>query len=133
MSLPCARPRCRLPGGRSVAGCAADPTPNSILPMRPLWSECSTLRVETRKVVTSVAVGALCGRADGLRSAGDRRMSLGEAIVSEDELHERIEQLGKEITADYEGRAPLLVGVLKGAFMFMSDLARAIELPLEVD
>ena len=60
-------------------------------------------------------------------------MSLGEVIVSEDELRERISQLGKEITADYEGRAPLLVGVLKGAFMFMSDLARAIELPLEVD
>ena len=42
-------------------------------------------------------------------------------------------ELGKEITADYAGRAPLLVGVLKGAFMFMSDLARAIDLPVEFD
>ena len=46
---------------------------------------------------------------------------------------ERILGLGKEITADYAGRPPLLVGVLKGAFMFMSDLARAIDLPVEFD
>ena len=42
-------------------------------------------------------------------------------------------QLGEELTADYEGRPPLLVGVLKGAFVFMSDLARAIRLPVEID
>ena len=58
---------------------------------------------------------------------------LGAIIVGADELQERIRQLGKDITADYEGRAPLLVGVLKGAFVFMSDLARQIDLPLEVD
>src|SRR4029079_16727268 len=50
-----------------------------------------------------------------------------------EELRERIAGLGKQITADYEGRPPLLVGVLKGAFMFMSDLARAIDLPVEFD
>ena len=44
-----------------------------------------------------------------------------------------IRDRGEEITADYAGRAPLLVGVLKGAFMFMSDLARAIDLPVEFD
>ena len=54
-------------------------------------------------------------------------------VVGEDELQARIAELGKEITADYEGRAPLLVGVLKGAFVFMSDLARQIDLPVEVD
>ena len=58
---------------------------------------------------------------------------IGDVVVSEDELHSRIAELGKEITADYDGRAPLLVGVLKGAYMFMSDLAREIELPVEVD
>jgi hypoxanthine phosphoribosyltransferase len=62
---------------------------------------------------------------------GDPR--LGEVVVREDELRARIAMLGKEITADYEGRAPLLVGVLKGAFMFMSDLAREIALPVEFD
>ena len=58
---------------------------------------------------------------------------VGDVVVSEDELQARIAELGKEITEDYAGRAPLLVGVLKGAFVFMSDLARRIELPVEVD
>ncbi|MEY2437509.1 MAG: hypoxanthine phosphoribosyltransferase [Acidimicrobiaceae bacterium] len=58
---------------------------------------------------------------------------LGAVVVGEDELQERIRDLGKDITADYAGRAPLLVGVLKGAFVFMSDLAREIDLPVEVD
>jgi hypoxanthine phosphoribosyltransferase len=58
---------------------------------------------------------------------------LGPVIIGEDELQDRIRELGKGITADYQGRAPLLVGVLKGAFVFMSDLARQIDLPVEVD
>jgi hypoxanthine phosphoribosyltransferase len=41
--------------------------------------------------------------------------------------------MGREITADYADRPPLLVGVLKGAFMFMGDLSRSIELPVEFD
>ena len=59
--------------------------------------------------------------------------SLGEVLVSEDQLKDRVAVLGADITADYQGRPPLLVGVLKGAFMFMSDLARAINLPVEFD
>ena len=59
--------------------------------------------------------------------------ALGQVVVSEVELRSRIAELGKEITADYEGRVPLLVGVLKGAFMFMADLARQIDLPVEFD
>ncbi len=58
---------------------------------------------------------------------------LGETVVSEDDLRRRIAELGAEVTADYAGRPPLLVGVLKGAFVFMSDLARAIDLPVEFD
>ena len=54
-------------------------------------------------------------------------------IVSEADLRARIAELGATITADYQGRPPLLVGVLKGAFMFMSDLSQAIRLPCEVD
>ena len=54
-------------------------------------------------------------------------------VVDDNELQTRIRELGKEITADYEGRPPLLVGVLKGAFVFMSDLSRAIDLPVEFD
>jgi len=58
---------------------------------------------------------------------------VGRVIVSEADLQARIAELGAAITADYAGRPPLLVGVLKGAFMFMSDLSRAIALPSEVD
>jgi hypoxanthine phosphoribosyltransferase len=58
---------------------------------------------------------------------------LGAIVVSEAQLTERIAALGRQITEDYAGRSPLLVGVLKGAFVFMSDLARAIALPVEFD
>jgi hypoxanthine phosphoribosyltransferase len=54
-------------------------------------------------------------------------------VVSQRELDERVAQLGRQITLDYAERPPLLVGVLKGAFMFMSDLSRAIDLPVEFD
>jgi len=59
--------------------------------------------------------------------------ALGEIIVPAGELQERVSQLGAAIAADYAGRPPLLVGVLKGACIFMSDLARAIGLPVEMD
>src|SRR5207247_8565137 len=58
---------------------------------------------------------------------------VGRIVVSEEELRARVSELGKEITADYWDRPPLLVGVLKGAFLFMSDLARSIDLPVELD
>jgi hypoxanthine phosphoribosyltransferase len=59
--------------------------------------------------------------------------TVGRVLISEDDLQARILALGEEITSDYAGRAPLLIGVLKGAFMFMSDLSRAIDLPVEFD
>ncbi len=58
---------------------------------------------------------------------------LGRIVVAAEDLQQRVAELGKELTSDYAGRPPLLVGVLKGAFMFMSDLARAIDLPVEFD
>ena len=66
------------------------------------------------------------------RSPG-RHAEVGRIVISEETLQARIRELGEEITRDYEGRPPLLVGVLKGAFMFMSDLSRAIDLPVEFD
>jgi hypoxanthine phosphoribosyltransferase len=63
----------------------------------------------------------------------ERSPDVGRVIVSAQDLQTRIAELGERITADYAGRPPLLVGVLKGAFMFMSDLSRAISLPVEVD
>jgi len=59
--------------------------------------------------------------------------NLGKVVVTEDDLQQRVRELGKELTSDYAGRPVLLVGVLKGAFMFMSDLARAVDLPVEFD
>ena len=58
---------------------------------------------------------------------------LGDVVVDGATLDERVAELGAKITEDYAGNPPLLVGVLKGAMLFMSDLARSIELPVEVD
>ncbi len=58
---------------------------------------------------------------------------VGEILVQRDELAHRVRQLGKEISRDYEGRDLLLVGVLKGAVFFLSDLMRHMRVPCEVD
>jgi hypoxanthine phosphoribosyltransferase len=59
--------------------------------------------------------------------------AIGETLVQADELQHRIRELGEQISADYEGRVPLLVCVLKGAVFFLSDLMRHIDGPCEVD
>lgn len=58
---------------------------------------------------------------------------IGPDVVPADHLQARIAELGKAISDDYAGRNPLLVCVLKGAFMFLSDLAKAITVPVEFD
>ncbi|MFP5577921.1 MAG: hypoxanthine phosphoribosyltransferase [Acidimicrobiia bacterium] len=58
---------------------------------------------------------------------------VGEVLLSDEQIRERIVELGAEIARDYAGRDPILVAVLKGAFIFMADLARAVQIPLEVD
>ena len=58
---------------------------------------------------------------------------VGAAVVTAEAIAARVAELGAQITADYAEDPPLLVGVLKGAMLFMSDLIRAIELPVEVD
>ncbi|MCL4459731.1 MAG: hypoxanthine phosphoribosyltransferase [Chloroflexi bacterium] len=54
-------------------------------------------------------------------------------LISPEELQAKIRELGKQITHDYQGKNLMLVGILKGAVMFMADLIRAIDLPLEID
>ncbi|MDQ4094817.1 MAG: hypoxanthine phosphoribosyltransferase [Actinomycetota bacterium] len=56
-----------------------------------------------------------------------------EILITADEIQDKIAHLAKQITEDYRGKDVLLVGVLKGAFVFMADLAREIQLPLEFD
>jgi hypoxanthine phosphoribosyltransferase len=62
-----------------------------------------------------------------------RDRAIGEILVQADDLQHRVRELGAEISRDYAGRNPLLVGVLKGAVFFLSDLMREIEVPCEVD
>jgi hypoxanthine phosphoribosyltransferase len=59
--------------------------------------------------------------------------AIGEVLVTEAELSDRIRELGRQISTDYAGRDLLLVGVLKGAVFFLSDLMRALDVPCEVD
>jgi len=58
---------------------------------------------------------------------------VGEVLIDGETLRSRIVELGAEISADYEGRDLLLVGVLKGAIFFISDLMRELTVPCEVD
>jgi hypoxanthine phosphoribosyltransferase len=62
-----------------------------------------------------------------------RRHSPMKVLIPHDKLQARIAELGAQIAADYAGREPHLVGVLKGACTFMTDLCRAIDLPLTLD
>ncbi len=57
----------------------------------------------------------------------------GRPIVTQEEMRARIRELGKQITTDYTGKDFVLVGVLKGAYAFYADLARAIRIPMRVD
>ena len=59
--------------------------------------------------------------------------AIGEELVSADALQQRVRQLGADISRDYEDKPLLLVGVLKGAVFFLSDLMRWITIPVEVD
>ena len=56
-----------------------------------------------------------------------------EILFSQEEIQERIKELGAEITRDYAGRNPLLIGVLKGACFFLSDLLRYIDTRLSIE
>lgn len=58
---------------------------------------------------------------------------IGEVVLTEDQIMERITEMGAELNRDYAGRAPLLVCVLRGAYVFLTDLARAVNLPVEID
>lgn len=66
-------------------------------------------------------------------SWADSDPSLGEILITGSEMQAKIAELGKTISQEYKGRSLLLVGVLKGALLFVADLARAIDLPVEFD
>ncbi len=59
--------------------------------------------------------------------------AIGEILVGADELERRVVELGAEISADYEGKDLVMIGVLKGAVLFLADLMRSLEVPCEID
>ena len=60
-------------------------------------------------------------------------MKVGKVLVTAEQIDAKLAELGRAITEDYAGRDLLMVGILKGAFMVMADLARYVELPVEFD
>jgi len=63
----------------------------------------------------------------------DVEADLSEVLLTQEEIHEKIAVMARQIEADYAGEKLLLVGVLRGAVMVMADLARELTLPLEMD
>ena len=61
------------------------------------------------------------------------RGAIQQVLISEAELHRRIQDLGQAITTDYQGKDLIFVAVIRGAMMFSADLARAVDLPLTID
>lgn len=61
------------------------------------------------------------------------RSVVKEVLLTEEEIESRVKELGKEITKDYEGKDLLVVGILKGAVIFMSELCKNIDLPIMID
>ena len=58
---------------------------------------------------------------------------LGRVLITQEEIARRVRELGLSLSRDYEGKDPLLVGVLKGAAIFMADLVRATGIPMAAD
>jgi hypoxanthine phosphoribosyltransferase len=60
-------------------------------------------------------------------------VNIKKVLVSEEEIQQKLTEMGQQITQDYQGKDLLMVGILKGAFIVMADLARHVDLPLEFD
>ena len=67
-----------------------------------------------------------------IKSVQDFEKNIKRVIISEEEIKEAIKKAGKEIDKIYDGRPILLVSILKGAFVFMADLCRAVSVPCEI-
>ena len=68
-----------------------------------------------------------------MKHSQDLNEDVAEVLLSEDQIHAKVVELGRRITADYAGRELTLVSVLKGSLPFMADLMRQIELPVRID
>lgn len=63
----------------------------------------------------------------------DMRNDIKEVLLSEEQIQKRVKELGTQISADYAGKEPLLVSVLRGSIMFMADLTRQVQPFCEID
>jgi hypoxanthine phosphoribosyltransferase len=63
----------------------------------------------------------------------DLEKDIQEILISEVQIRDRVRELGDEISADYAGMNPMLIGVLKGVVFFIADLLRAVSIPVELD
>jgi hypoxanthine phosphoribosyltransferase len=68
-----------------------------------------------------------------LQNYGLLAKDIGEILITEQEIQERVGRIGEMISSDYSGKCPILVGVLKGVLFLMADLLRVINIPVEVD
>lgn len=58
---------------------------------------------------------------------------LERVLLTENQIHRKVEEIGKRISEDYRGKNPIFVGVLKGCFIFMADLMRTVSIPCSMD
>lgn len=61
------------------------------------------------------------------------RNDIEKILISEDEISQKTKEIGRQISKEYKGKEVLVVGILKGSSVFMSDLIREIDLPLQID
>jgi hypoxanthine phosphoribosyltransferase len=83
-----------------------------------------------RKVEPRTIFGPL-GQVSRLAAMPDP--AIGETLVAREDLQRRVAELGAEVSRDYAGRELVMVGVLKGAVLFLADLMRSIDVPCEID
>jgi hypoxanthine phosphoribosyltransferase len=86
-------------------------------------------RSATRACARSCVVGPVFRLVDSVTNDG----AIGQILVTQEELERRVRELGAEISRDYEGKNVLLLGILKGAVFFLSDLARQLTVESEID
>jgi hypoxanthine phosphoribosyltransferase len=68
-----------------------------------------------------------------MMSATNQIPTVGNVLLSEEAIRNRVRELGRELTVEYEGKSPVLVSILKGGFIFLADLVRALDMHCEMD
>ena len=67
------------------------------------------------------------------RSKGKMTRDIEKVLLSQEQIAEKVTEIGAQISRDYAGKNPMIVSVLKGSFIFMADLVRAVTIPCTVD